>query len=165
MRTLISAKTIPLTAIATLALALAGCATTAQKSDDAAPATSTSASKTSGKAARQEPAPSTSGDRKVKGRGDWEGYINGSPWKGAKFSRLEIGMSYSQVLNLIGPPSDQYSHPTGKAWIPFYYGSGRYEHKLLYRGNGRLVFAGDAGFSGNAHLIGIEYNRSETGYQ
>ena len=160
MHTLISAKAMQRASLAALVLALAGCAATAQKSDDAASAASPPAAK----AGRQEPA-STGGNRKVKGRDGWEGYISGSPWKGAKFNQLEIGMSYSQVLSLIGPPNDRYSHVTGKAWIPFYYGSGRYEHKLLYRGNGRLVFAGDAGFSSNAHLIGIEYNRGETGYQ
>ena len=116
------------------------------------------------KVTRQESKATATGERKVKGRGGWEGYISGEPWKGAKFSRLEVGMSYRQVLDLIGPPTDQYSHVTGKAWIPFYFGSGRYEHKLLYKGQGRLVFAGDAGFSSNAHLIGIEFNRNESGY-
>lgn len=103
--------------------------------------------------------------RKVQGRGGWKGYISGQPWEDAKFNSLEIGMSYRQVLNLIGPPTDEYSHITGKAWIPFYFGSGRHEHKLLYKGQGRLVLAGDAGFAmgSNAYLIGIEFNPDETG--
>lgn len=105
------------------------------------------------------------GMRKVKGRGGWEGYISGQPWADAKFNSLEIGMSYRQVLNLIGLPTDEYSHITGKAFIPFYFGSGRHEHKLLYKGQGRLVLSGDAGFAmgSNAYLIGIEYNPDETG--
>lgn len=167
MKQLASNNKIRVTACALMAVLLAGCATmTGDKNSETAQAQPEKTSKQSSKAARKEAASqSTGGERKVKGRGDWEGYISGQPWQGAKFSRLEIGMSYRQVLNLIGPPTDQYSHVTGKAWIPFYYGSGRYEHKLLYKGQGRLVFAGDAGFSSNAHLIGIEFNRSESGYR
>lgn len=169
MRTSSIARSTQTAAVALLAVALAACSATAQKQDTPEPA-STSSGKGPAKPVKPaKPAkaetPTSSGGRTVKGRDGWEGSISGSPWNGAKFSRLEIGMSYKQVLNLIGPPTDQYAHVTGKAWIPFYYGSGRYEHKLLYKGQGRLVFAGDAGFSSNAHLIGIEYNRGESGYQ
>lgn len=150
-----------LTTCALAIVGLTGCAGLSGKKAEETSAQSNRQQTT--KVTRQE-SKATSGERKVKGRGDWEGYISGEPWKGAKFNRLEVGMSYRQVLNLIGPPTDQYSHVTGKAWIPFYFGSGRYEHKLLYKGQGRLVFAGDAGFSSNAHLIGIEFNRNESGY-
>ena len=165
MSKLASNKKIRLISCALMAIFLAGCAnTTGNKSSEKDQPAKTS--KQSGKSARKETASqSAAGERKVKGRGDWEGYISGQPWKGAKFSRLQIGMSYREVLSLIGGPTDQYSHVTGKAWIPYYFGSGRYEHKLLYKGQGRLVFAGDAGFSSNAHLIGIEFNRNESGYQ
>lgn len=142
---------------------LAGCAGMTGKGQEETSAQSNH-QQAAKKVVRQESKTSATGERKVKGRGDWEGYISGESWAGAKFSRLEVGMSYRQVLDLIGPPTDQYSHVTGKAWIPFYFGSGRYEHKLLYKGQGRLVFAGDEGFSSNAHLIGIEFNRSESGY-
>ncbi len=149
-----------LTSCVLMAVLTTGCATMTGKGQES----SVSGKNNQKQSGKVDASASSGGERKVKGRGDWEGYISGQPWKGAKFSRLEIGMSYRQVLSLIGPPTDQYSHVTGKAWIPFYYGSGRYEHKLLYKGQGRLVFAGDAGFSSNAHLIGIEFNRNESGY-
>ena len=51
--------------------------------------------------------------QKVKGIDDWEGEITGKPVPGSKFSQLQIGMSSSQVLSLLGQPSDQGAHMTG----------------------------------------------------
>ena len=46
---------------------------------------------------------------------------------------------------------------TGKAWIPFYFGSDRYRYEVVYKGQGRLLFASGAGFGwdANTHLIWI----------
>lgn len=101
--------------------------------------------------------------QKVKGINDWEGEITGRPAPGSKFGQVQIGMSWGQVQGILGVPSDQGSYITGKAFIPFFFGSDRYRHELVYKGQGRLVFAGSAGFDMNAHLIWIIHSANETG--
>ena len=103
--------------------------------------------------------------QKVKGIDDWEGEITGKPAPGSKFAQLKIGMSAAQVLSMLGQPSDQGAHPTGKAWIPFYFGSDRYRYEVVYRGQGRLLFASGAGFGwdANTHLIWIIHSATEQG--
>jgi len=103
--------------------------------------------------------------QKIKGLNDWEGEITGKPVAGSKFSQLKIGMPMKQVLDLAGTPTDQGSYMTGKAWIPFNFGSDRYRHEVVYKGQGRLIFAGSAGFDTNAHLIWIIHSATETGYR
>lgn len=102
--------------------------------------------------------------REVKGINDWTGYVEGEAARASKFSKLQIGMGTKEVTDLIGPPTDQRSHVTGKAWIPFYFGSGSHETYFYYKGVGRLLFAGDAGFSTGSGLIGIEHDAGEGGY-
>ena len=103
--------------------------------------------------------------QKVKGLNDWEGEITGKPAPGSKFTRLQIGMSAKQAMDIVGQPTDQGAYVTGKAWIPFYFGSDRYRHELAYKGQGRLIFAGSSGFDSNAHLIWIIHNGSDSGYR
>ncbi len=103
--------------------------------------------------------------QKVKGINDWEGEITGKPAPGSKFSQLKVGMTSAQVLSLLGQPNDQGAHPTGKAFIPFYFGSDRFRYEVVYKGQGRLLFAGGAGFGwdGNTNLIWIIHSASESG--
>ncbi|HEU4459897.1 MAG TPA: hypothetical protein VFR90_12300 [Methylibium sp.] len=104
--------------------------------------------------------------QKVKGLEDWEGEITGKPAPGSKFGQLKIGMPMAQVTNLLGQPTDQGAHMTGKAWIPFYFGSDRYRYELVYKGQGRLIFAGPAGFSfGQGNLTWIIHSANEQGYR
>lgn len=103
--------------------------------------------------------------KKVKGLNDWEGEITGKPAPGTKFTRLQIGMSRQQVLDIVGQPTDQGAYITGKAFIPFFWGSDRYRHELAYKGQGRLIFAGSSGFDSNAHLIWIIHNANDSGYR
>ena len=103
--------------------------------------------------------------RKVKGRDGWEGEIVGRPAPGSRFAQLEIGMPMKQVTDILGTPSDQGSYTSGKAFIPFYFGSDRYRHELVYKGQGRLIFAGSSGFDSNSHLIWIIHNASDSGYR
>ena len=103
--------------------------------------------------------------QKVKGLNDWEGEITGKPAPGTKFTRLQIGMSAKQAMDIVGPPTDQGAYITGKAWIPFYFGSDRYRHEMAYKGQGRLIFAGSSGFDSNSHLIWIIHSASDTGYR
>ena len=117
------------------------------------------------------PAPSAKAEtpkdtQTVKGINDWEGEITGKPAPGSRFTKLQIGMSMKQVTDLIGQPTDQGAYMTGKAWIPFYYGSDRYRHEMVYKGQGRLIFAGgSAGDYSSGHLISIIHNAQESGYR
>ena len=101
--------------------------------------------------------------QKVKGLGDWEGEITGRPAPGSKFSQLKIGMSAAAVQGMLGAPSDQGAHPTGKAFIPFYFGSDKYRYEAVFKGQGRLLFASGSGFGwdANTHLIWIIHNPNE----
>ena len=101
----------------------------------------------------------------VKGINGWEGEITGTPAQGSRFLRLEIGMSMRQVTDLIGRPNDMGTYVTGKAWIPFYFGSDRQRYEMIYGGLGRLIFAGGNVGDPSAHLISIIHNAQESGYR
>jgi len=104
--------------------------------------------------------------RRVKGINDYEGEITGNPAPGSKFTQLQIGMSMKQVTDIVGQPSDQGAYMTGKAWIPFFMGGDRYRHELVYKGKGRLIFAGGSmGDFSSAHLIWIIHNANEPAYR
>ena len=120
-------------------------------------------------AAAPVPAKPAEGDtRRVKGINDWEGDITGKPGPGSRFGQLQIGMPMRQVTDLVGSPTDQGAYVTGKAFIPFYYGGDRYRHELVYKGQGRLIFAGGNGWRGSygsGNLIWIIHNAAESGYR
>jgi hypothetical protein len=153
-----------LTAALMAACVLAACQTT---QGGAAPAAAPAQAPT---AAAPVPAkaPAEGDTRRVKGINDWEGDITGKPAPGSRFTQLQIGMPMRQVTDLVGPPTDQGAYVTGKAWIPFYFGSDRYRHELVYKGQGRLIFAGDNSWRGNygsGNLIWIIHNAAEPGYR
>jgi hypothetical protein len=102
----------------------------------------------------------------VKGRGDWEGEITGVVVPNSKFAKLEIGMSMREAVDNVGQPTDQGAYVTGKAWIPFYFGSDRHRYEMTFKGQGRLIFAGGSlgNFTGG-NLIWIIHNPSESGYR
>lgn len=102
---------------------------------------------------------------KVKGLNDWEGEIVGKPAPGSKFTQLKIGMPLRQVTDIAGQPTDQGSYVTGKAWIPFYHGSGSSRTELVYKGWGRLIFDSKGGFDSGANLIWIIHSANESGYR
>jgi hypothetical protein len=102
----------------------------------------------------------------VKGLGDWEGEITGIPAPGSRFAQLQIGMPLRQVWDILGPPTDEGSYITGKAFIPFYYGSDRYRYELVYKGQGRLIFAGGSiNEHSGAHLTWIINSAADSGYR
>lgn len=104
--------------------------------------------------------------QKVKGVRDYDGEITGRPAPGSKFTRLQIGMPLKQVTDLIGQPSDEGSYITGKAFIPFFFGGDRHRQELVYKGQGRLIFAGGSmGDLAGANLIWIIHNANEPAYR
>lgn len=101
----------------------------------------------------------------VKGLNDYEGKITGRPAPGSKFTQLQVGMPLKHVIDIVGTPTDQGAYVTGKVFIPFFFGSDRCRHDVVYKGQGRLVFAGSSGFDSNAHLIWISHGAAEQGYR
>jgi len=83
--------------------------------------------------------------------------VSAMPTQGGKFVKLKLGMTLSEVSALIGGGDDQNHYPTGKGWIPFYFGSDTQRIEILYRGEGCLVFTGGNQFGGGSNeLIRIE---------
>lgn len=99
---------------------------------------------------------------KIKGIDNWEGEISGVPAKASKFTKLKIGMSTNQVIALIGSPTDSGAHLTGKAFIPFYYGSDKSRIEYVYKNQGRLLFA-TSQWGASPGLIWIIHNSNERG--
>lgn len=101
----------------------------------------------------------------VKGERDWEGEITGIPAAGTTFTKLRIGMSRQQAIDLAGQPTDQGAYITGKAWIPFYFGSDRARWEMAYKGKGRLIFSQNAGFGTDFYLTWIIHSEKDPGYR
>jgi hypothetical protein len=100
--------------------------------------------------------------------GDVEGEITGKALPGGRFNQLKIGMTLRQVTDLIGQPSDRGLYATGKSAMPFYFGNDRHRYELIYKSNGRLVFAGPGGLGWSwdaGTLIWIIHNPAEPGYR
>jgi hypothetical protein len=104
--------------------------------------------------------------QKVKGINDFEGEVTGIAVPNGRFSQLQIGMGIKQVMDIAGPPTDQGAYITGKAFIPFYFGSDRSRFEFLYKGRGRLIFAGGSvGNLSGGNLIWIINSPTEPGYR
>jgi hypothetical protein len=103
------------------------------------------------------------GGRVVKGKHDIEGEIIGEAAPGSPFRKLEIGMSQTQVNDLIGMPKECGSYITGKAFIPFHFGSDNARTECNYKGAGRLIFSQQS--NGAAYLLKIVNDASEDGYR
>ena len=159
-------RTAQLAALLAAVAVLAGCETVKSVTGQSpSPAPAAAAAPAPAPAAAAKPA--AAGDTvRVKGINDWEGDITGKPAAGSKFTRLQIGMGMRQVTDIVGQPTDQGAYVTGKAWIPFYFGSDRYRHEMVYKGQGRLIFAGGSvGDWANGNLIWIIHNGAEGGYR
>jgi hypothetical protein len=155
----------PLLALMTALAFLAGCAATS-------PGSSSGSSSGTKAEPAQASAPASGGKsaddktQRVKGLNDWEGDITGTPAPGSSFTKLQIGMGMRQVNDIVGRPTDQGAYITGKAFIPWYFGSDRYRHEMVYKGVGRLIFAGGSmGDYSSGNLIWIIHNAAEPGYR
>jgi hypothetical protein len=97
---------------------------------------------------------------------DWEGELTGKPAPNTCFTKLQIGMPVKQATDICGPPTDRGAYITGKAFIPFYYGSDRFRYEVVYKAQGRLIFAGGSmGDLTGSHLIWVIYGANEGGYR
>ena len=75
---------------------------------------------------------------------------------------IHKGMGMAAVFNIMGSPSDQCGHITGKSFIPFYFGGDARRSELHYKGQGRVILS-SGGFQGS-HVSAVEYDPSESGY-
>ncbi len=74
------------------------------------------------------------------------------------FAKIKMGMHREQVDDLIGEPTSTRVFPSGKSFIPFYYGPDTVRTGAFYKGLGRVVF------SGARIVIEITYDPTEDGY-
>lgn len=150
-------------------LLISGCVANppqSEKTDAAAPPASASKKADVKESSKESPKSAADPGKTVKGINGWEGEISGKPAANSKFKALQIGMSMKQSTDLAGQPSDQGAYMTGKAWIPFYFGSDRHRYEMVFKGQGRLVFAGGSlGDYTGGNLIMIIHNSQEGGYR
>lgn len=90
--------------------------------------------------------------------------VVGTPAADSKFAKIKVGMYSKEVMDLIGPPTDQKSYQTGKAWIPFHFGADNFRMEYLYKGEGSLTFSSGGVGSSAMKLIRITVNTQESGY-
>ena len=112
---------------------------------------------TSEKAAPAKAAPAKESAKEAPKKEAPQGVIIGKPAAGSKFAKLKIGMTLSQVEKTIGHPTKQWTHPTGKASIPFYFGPDRWVIQYSYKGEGVLTLNS----GGDQLLTQIEVNKAE----
>jgi hypothetical protein len=82
---------------------------------------------------------------------------------GSRLARVELGMSEGKVASILGQPTSQENYQTGKAWIPYYYGSDTSRLDYKYKGVGVVVF-GRNRYSGKTRVIQVDYDPTEDGY-
>lgn len=97
--------------------------------------------------------------------------IVGNPPADHPFGKLKIGMSYAEVIAIVGKPTNEHSWCTGKQHIPFYFGSDKGRAESYFKGMGKLDFNADVTVypfricKGGApsELIYVEYDLNATG--
>jgi hypothetical protein len=75
---------------------------------------------------------------------------------------IREGMGLGAVIGIMGAPTDQCTHATGKAFIPFYFGGDTVRTELHYKGQGRILL-GTGAFQGTG-VSAVEYDPTEAGY-
>lgn len=153
--------------LASLAVLLTACST-AGRSGDAAPATSSSVPAASSTPAPAATAATKSNARVVPSRdGRYTGEMIGTPAATSKFAKLQIGMSTSETQDVLGrAPDRSHTYESGKRWIPFYFGNDARRMQVLYKGEGCLIFTGGNIWGGaGGDLMQIEVDPSGVCYQ
>jgi hypothetical protein len=78
-------------------------------------------------------------------------------------AKIHEGMSKAEMLSLLGPPTDQGTSVTGKAFIPFYFDGDATAARLHYNGLGWVYVLGQGTFGGGEKVFKIEYDPQESG--
>jgi hypothetical protein len=85
------------------------------------------------------------------------------PPAGSKLAGVREGMTPEQVQKIAGAPASIKPSVTGKAFIPWYFGPDRSRTAYYYKGQGRVIFSGEAGFGTDSHVLRVEYDPSDPG--
>ncbi len=129
-------------ALMACAIALAGCAERAARPADPSAGAAPAAE---GKAAADAPKP---------------------PPADSKLAKVTKGMAMSEVVTILGEPTDRHQYVTGKAFIPWYFGDDASRVEWHYRGLGRVVLTGGGAFGQGGGIVEwVDYDPSETGYR
>ena len=62
--------------------------------------------------------------------------IVGNPPADQPFGKLKIGMTYDEVIAIVGKPTSESSWCTGKQHIPFYFGNDKGRAQAIFKGMG-----------------------------
>ena len=76
-------------------------------------------------------------------------------------AKIKEGMSSDEVTKILGAPDSTDRHVTGKAFIPFYFGTDAVKTEWRYKHVGRVIFS-KGGFSAR-HVSAVEYDLTESG--
>lgn len=85
--------------------------------------------------------------------------------KSVDFSLVREGMSSTEVAEILGQPTGQTQHMTGKQFKPFNFGARDLQRMYyLYKGVGRIEFSLKSGYEGVYRVIKITPDPAESGY-
>jgi len=89
--------------------------------------------------------------------GTFDGEVYGTIPASSKWARLQIGMHQSEVERILGVSHNVRAYVTGKAFIPFYFGSDRHRYEVVYPGQGSVAYTGGS-FGGRGVLMMINFD-------
>ncbi len=85
--------------------------------------------------------------------------------KSIDFSLVREGMSSTEVTEILGAPTAQTQHMTGKQFKPFNFGARDLQRMYyLYKGVGRIEFSLKSAYEGVYRVIKINPDTTESGY-
>lgn len=90
--------------------------------------------------------------------GTYDGEVYGNIPPNSKWARLQIGMHQSEVERIIGVSNNVRAYVTGKAFIPFYFGSDSHRYEVVYPGQGSVAYTGGTFGGGMGVLMMINYD-------
>lgn len=90
--------------------------------------------------------------------GTFDGEVYGNIPANSKWAQLKIGMHQSEVERILGVTPNIRAYVTGKAFIPFYYGTDRHRYEAVYAGQGSVAYTGGSFGGGQGVLMMINYD-------
>jgi len=85
--------------------------------------------------------------------------------KTSPLAKVHNGMTFTQVVSALGPPTSQSRELTAHAFNPFSVGPESQITRFHYKKIGRVIFVGPDPRGEGASVIGVEEDASETGYE
>ena len=76
-------------------------------------------------------------------------------------AKIKEGMDSDEVTKILGEPTSSGRHLTGKAFIPFYFGTDAVKTEWRYKNLGRVIFS--KGSFSASHVSAVEDDPHETG--